>query len=84
VAGFPRSIGDQRWRVWTCCREDPSGQGRDKWRPEHMGLDGRWGLLGLVYGKGRHRELSEVHGVGLASGDHGMSSMTMRSRRQEH
>ena len=22
-------IGDQRWRVWTCCREDPSGTGKE-------------------------------------------------------
>ena len=30
VADFTRSIEDQRWRVWTCCREDPSGTGREK------------------------------------------------------
>ena len=29
VADFPRSIGDQRWRVWTCCREDPSGTAKE-------------------------------------------------------
>ena len=30
VADFPLSIGDQSWRVWTCCREDPSGTGKKK------------------------------------------------------